>query len=94
MAFNVIALVVLVMGVYVLSRADKQKKSQFKTGYAIAGLVLLLWSLAMFSGIYSIQISALPLIFGLTAVGTLCSKGLTQVIFGALALFVLFSAIA
>jgi len=92
MAVNLIALVSLVLGIYVLKKADKKKKSsEFKLTYAISGIVLLVWSLGMLFGTYSASMGMMPLFFGLATIGTLESKGWTQVTFGALALFVLFN---
>lgn len=91
MAVNIIAVVSVVLALYVLMRADKQKKSHYGLTYALAGLLLLFWSLSMVFWGFSTIMNAMPLIFGLTVIGSLETKGMTQAIFGAFALLVLLS---
>jgi hypothetical protein len=85
MAINIIAAMALVIGIYVLQQADKQKKPGQKTVYALTGLICLLWSLGVITGIYTANTAIMPLAFGLAAIGAVNSKGSTQAVFGAVA---------
>lgn len=90
---NMLAMFTLVSALYVLQKADKQKKQQQKTIYAIAGVIALIWSLTMLFVAYDAKVGLLPLSFGLTTIGALHSKGSTQTIFGALAIIILLSVV-
>ena len=83
---NIIAVLTLVLSLYLLHKADKLKKN--KEIYAFAGLVALLWSLAMLSGAY-VTAGILPLAFSLAAIGALVSKGGVQTVCAAIA-FIIF----
>ncbi len=85
MAINIIAAMALVASIYVLQQADKQKKSGQKMIYALTGLICLLWSLGVMTGIYPGKTAIMPLAFGLAAIGAVKSKGSTQAVFGAVA---------
>jgi hypothetical protein len=84
MSVNIIAVLALVVGVYLLQRADKKGKD-YKAVYAIAGIVILLWGLSMLFVGSPIHIGAMPLVFGISVLGTLYTKGNSQAILGAIA---------
>lgn len=85
MAVNIVAVMSLVVGLYILHRADKLKKN--KEVYALAGLVAVLWSIAMLSGAYP-NFGIMPLAFGLAGAGSLMTKGGTQTVFAAVAVLI------
>lgn len=85
MAYNIIALLALIAGLYILYQADKQKKQGPMAVYTLAGIVTLLWAISMVFNSPAMRASSMPLLFGLTTIGTMKSKGLTQAVFGAIA---------
>jgi uncharacterized membrane protein len=89
MAINLLVGIALVVGIYILYKADKHKDSLPKAAYLVAGLIVTLWSLAMWFNSYAITLLSLPLVAGLFTVASMHTKGLTQAIAGIIA-FVLF----
>jgi len=88
MVINVIALLALFAGLYIVQQADKQKKQEPKAVYALAGLVTLIWAVSMLFNGFVMRTSSMPLVFGMTTIGAMKSKGLTQAVFGAIALII------
>ncbi len=86
MALNIIPLLALVVGLYLIFQTDKQSDGGAKALYAFAGVVAVLWSLFTVLGAYTIRLSAMPLAFGLFALATIYTKGATRAVSGAVAL--------
>ncbi len=86
MAFNILSFLALLVGLYLVYQADKQKNSGSKIIYAFAGIVATLWSLFTVVGAGPVRFNAMPLAFGLFAVATLYSRGASRAVFGAISI--------
>lgn len=88
MAVDIIAVLTLVAGIYILYEADDEDDNSKKIVYSFTGLVATIWAVMMLFGTYTINIGILPLAFGLFAIGTIHTKGATQAVFGATAILI------
>jgi hypothetical protein len=94
MAISVFSVITLVVGIYLLFQAEKLKKSGQKTLYAITGLILALWGLAMVFGVgsgVSTRVGVTPVLFGIFALMAYHTKGNSQTIAGAVAIIIFLS---
>jgi len=88
MTVDLLAVLTLIAGIYLLYAADEKKKSGAKAMYIFAGLAAGLWGVVVLFGTYPIQIGIMPLAFGFFTIGAFHSKGNMQIVFGAIALLV------
>lgn len=93
MIINAISLLALVAGLYILQQSDRQKQQEPRAIYTVAGIIAVVWSLSMLFNGPVMRASSMPLVFGLTTIGAMKSKGLTQAAFGAIALIIVYAMI-
>jgi|GEM_PF-2956075 len=89
---DILPFIAMVLGIYIVFKADKMKDSGMKALYAIVGLIIAFLALMItMNGGISAQIGAPVFFFGLFGLGTLYLDGSKKAIAGAIAVLIFLS---
>jgi bacteriorhodopsin len=89
MAWNIIAVLGLVLGLYLVYRSDCEKKGGNRAFYLASGIITVVWSLASISPASDLNAGAPLLAFGLFSLATVKTKGSTQIVAALIAILIL-----
>jgi uncharacterized membrane protein len=85
---NIVAIVGLIIGLFIVHKADGMEKSHEKLLYALVGVIAVIWSLFYVFKPQDARISSWPLIFSFFSLGTIYTKGVARSVAALIVVFI------